>query len=133
MRLAGKIDARTMQRLNHEVDGKHRDPGLVAREYLKSLEMSPADGPSPPRLGDDDPEGGHEAATRTPWQGRPPHDRDGLPRAVGRASGCPHRDQWESTGSPAISGSTCFFGWKKSARKRAAARPNPIGTRKSLW
>ncbi len=46
--LAGKVDARTMQRLNHEVDGKHRDPGLVAREFLKSLDMSPANGPRTP-------------------------------------------------------------------------------------
>ena len=46
--LAGKIDAGTMQRLNHEVDGKHRDPGLVAREFLESLDMSPASAPPPP-------------------------------------------------------------------------------------
>ena len=57
---------------------------------------------------------------------------DSLRAGSGRQD-VPHRDQWESTGSPAISGSTCFFGWKKSARKRAATRPNPIGTRKSLW
>ncbi len=30
-RLAGKIDARTMRRLNHEVDGLHRDPEEVAQ------------------------------------------------------------------------------------------------------
>ncbi len=34
-RLAGKIDAATMRRLNHEVDGKHRDPAAVAREFLR--------------------------------------------------------------------------------------------------
>ncbi len=47
--LAGKIDAQTMQRLNREVDGNHRDPGQVAREYLRTLEMSPAVGSLPPR------------------------------------------------------------------------------------
>ena len=36
-RLAGKIDARTMRRLNHEVDGFRRDPATVAREFLRSL------------------------------------------------------------------------------------------------
>jgi osmoprotectant transport system permease protein len=35
-RLKGKIDAATMRRLNHEVDGKHRDPAEVAREYLEA-------------------------------------------------------------------------------------------------
>ena len=34
-RLAGKIDAATMRALNHEVDGKHRDPAEVAREFLR--------------------------------------------------------------------------------------------------
>jgi osmoprotectant transport system permease protein len=33
-RLAGKIDEATMRRLNHEVDGKHRRPEDVAREFL---------------------------------------------------------------------------------------------------
>ena len=35
-KLSGKIDARTMQRLNNEVDGKKRDPAAVAREFLTS-------------------------------------------------------------------------------------------------
>jgi len=35
-KLAGKIDAETMRRLNHEVDGKKRDPAEVAREFLTS-------------------------------------------------------------------------------------------------
>jgi glycine betaine/choline ABC-type transport system substrate-binding protein len=38
-RLGGKIDAATMRRLNHEVDGQHRDPAAVAREFLTSLGM----------------------------------------------------------------------------------------------
>jgi osmoprotectant transport system permease protein len=36
VRLSGKIDAATMRRLNHEVDGKKRDPAEVAREFLDS-------------------------------------------------------------------------------------------------
>jgi osmoprotectant transport system permease protein len=35
-RLAGRLDAATMRRLNHQVDGLHRDPAEVAREYLES-------------------------------------------------------------------------------------------------
>jgi len=35
-RLGGRIDAATMRRLNHEVDGKKRDPAEVAREFLGS-------------------------------------------------------------------------------------------------
>jgi osmoprotectant transport system permease protein len=34
--LAGKIDAQTMRRLNYEIDGKHRRPEDVAREFLAS-------------------------------------------------------------------------------------------------
>jgi osmoprotectant transport system permease protein len=34
--LAGKIDAATMRRLNYEIDGKHRRPEDVAREFLAS-------------------------------------------------------------------------------------------------
>ena len=34
-RLAGRIDAATMSRLNHEVDGLKRDPSAVARAYLE--------------------------------------------------------------------------------------------------
>ena len=33
-RLAGRIDAATMSRLNHEVDGRKRNPAAVAHEYL---------------------------------------------------------------------------------------------------
>ncbi len=33
-RLANRIDAPTMRRLNHQVDGEKRDPAGVAREYL---------------------------------------------------------------------------------------------------
>jgi osmoprotectant transport system permease protein len=36
-RLAGKIDATTMRRLNHEIDGRHRDPAQVAREFLDAM------------------------------------------------------------------------------------------------
>jgi osmoprotectant transport system permease protein len=35
-RLSRKIDAPTMRRLNHEVDGLKRDPAEVAREFLRS-------------------------------------------------------------------------------------------------
>ena len=35
-RLSGKIDAATMRKLNHEVDGLKRDPAEVAREFLGS-------------------------------------------------------------------------------------------------
>ena len=35
-RLSGKIDAATMRRLNHEVDGRKRDPAEVAKEFLES-------------------------------------------------------------------------------------------------
>jgi glycine betaine/choline ABC-type transport system substrate-binding protein len=41
-RLAGRIDAETMRRLNYEVDGKHRDPAEVAREFLAGQGMSQA-------------------------------------------------------------------------------------------
>ena len=34
--LAGQIDADTMRRLNHEVDGLHRDAAKVARAFLTS-------------------------------------------------------------------------------------------------
>ncbi|MHC5539648.1 glycine betaine ABC transporter substrate-binding protein, partial [Singulisphaera rosea] len=43
-RLAGRIDADTMRKLNHEVDGKHRDPAEVAREFLKASGLLPAKG-----------------------------------------------------------------------------------------
>jgi osmoprotectant transport system permease protein len=39
--LAGQIDAATMRRLNHEVDGKHREPAEVAREFLRSRGLLP--------------------------------------------------------------------------------------------
>jgi len=35
-RLAGRIDAPTMRRLNNEVDGQKRDPAGVAREFLEA-------------------------------------------------------------------------------------------------
>jgi glycine betaine/choline ABC-type transport system substrate-binding protein len=38
-RLAGQIDAATMRTLNHEVDGKHRDPADVAREFLRARSL----------------------------------------------------------------------------------------------
>jgi len=37
--LAGKLDAETMRRLNNEVDGLHRDPAQVAREYLSAAKL----------------------------------------------------------------------------------------------
>ena len=40
-RLAGKIDADTMRRINREVDGKRRDPAEVAREFLQSIGLGP--------------------------------------------------------------------------------------------
>ncbi|HEV3166473.1 MAG TPA: ABC transporter permease/substrate-binding protein [Isosphaeraceae bacterium] len=39
--LAGKLNARTMQGLNHQVDGLHRDPAEVALEFLKSKGLIP--------------------------------------------------------------------------------------------
>ncbi len=36
-RLAGRIDARAMRRMNHAVDGLHRDPADVAREFLDGM------------------------------------------------------------------------------------------------
>ncbi len=36
--LSGKIDTQSMRRMNFEVDGKHRDVGDVAAEFLKGLE-----------------------------------------------------------------------------------------------
>jgi len=38
-RLAGRIDAPTMRRLNHQVDGEKRDPAGVAREYLEQARL----------------------------------------------------------------------------------------------
>jgi osmoprotectant transport system permease protein len=35
-KLSGKIDAPTMQKLNHQVDGLKRDPAEVAKEFLES-------------------------------------------------------------------------------------------------
>ena len=40
-RLAGAIDTPAMQRLNHEVDGLHREARAVAREFLKSKGLIP--------------------------------------------------------------------------------------------
>ena len=39
-RLSGRIDAATMRRLNHAVDGQHRSPREVAREFLRQLETT---------------------------------------------------------------------------------------------
>ncbi|MDR3632816.1 MAG: ABC transporter permease/substrate-binding protein [Isosphaeraceae bacterium] len=39
--LAGKIDVRTMRGLNRQVDEAHRDPAVVAREYLRSRDLLP--------------------------------------------------------------------------------------------
>jgi glycine betaine/choline ABC-type transport system substrate-binding protein len=40
-RLAARIDAATMRRLNQEVDGKHREPAEVAREFLRHRGLLP--------------------------------------------------------------------------------------------
>ena len=37
-RLAGRIDAAAMRRMNHAVDGRRRDPADVAREFLDTLD-----------------------------------------------------------------------------------------------
>jgi osmoprotectant transport system substrate-binding protein len=34
--LSGKFSTESMQKLNYEVDGKHRQVGEVAREFLQS-------------------------------------------------------------------------------------------------
>ncbi len=36
--LSGKLSDQEMRRLNYEVDGKHRQPGQVAQEFLKTLQ-----------------------------------------------------------------------------------------------
>jgi glycine betaine/choline ABC-type transport system substrate-binding protein len=38
--LAGRLDAATMRRLNHAVDGEHRSPREVARAFLDSLTLA---------------------------------------------------------------------------------------------
>jgi osmoprotectant transport system permease protein len=38
-RLSGKLDAATMRRLNHEIDGMKRDPAEVAYEFLRSHDL----------------------------------------------------------------------------------------------
>ena len=35
--LGGKISAEQMRRMNYAVDGEHRDPKDVVREFLKSF------------------------------------------------------------------------------------------------
>jgi glycine betaine/choline ABC-type transport system substrate-binding protein len=35
--LSGRIDAAAMQRLNFAVDGAHKDPRAVAKEFLRTL------------------------------------------------------------------------------------------------
>jgi osmoprotectant transport system permease protein len=37
--LVGRIDAATMRRLNHAVDGEHRPAAAVAREFLRGAEL----------------------------------------------------------------------------------------------
>ena len=44
--LAGRIDATTMRRMNYAVDGEHREPREVAREFLR--ELGRTTGASPP-------------------------------------------------------------------------------------
>jgi glycine betaine/choline ABC-type transport system substrate-binding protein len=39
--LAGRIDAAAMRSLNHAVDGEHRAPAEVAREFLAALARQP--------------------------------------------------------------------------------------------
>ena len=36
-RLAGRVDAAAMRRMNYAVDGGHQDPSVVVREFLDSL------------------------------------------------------------------------------------------------
>ena len=45
--LAGRIDAPTMRRLNQAVDGEHREPRAVAKEFLLSLEPERPPAPRP--------------------------------------------------------------------------------------
>jgi len=47
--LAGLIDDATMQRLNLEVDGHHRSPKAVAREFLRKRGLLPERGQDSPR------------------------------------------------------------------------------------
>jgi len=37
-RLAGRVDAAAMRRMNFAVDGNHRDPGVVVREFLDGIQ-----------------------------------------------------------------------------------------------
>lgn len=46
--LAGRVDEATMRRLNLAVDGEHRAPASVAREFLRAAGLSPSPSPSPP-------------------------------------------------------------------------------------
>jgi len=39
--LRGRIDAARMRRMNHAVDGEHRDVSDVAREFLRELDLKP--------------------------------------------------------------------------------------------
>jgi osmoprotectant transport system permease protein len=43
--LAGRLDEATMRRLNYAVDGEHRDPAAVAREFLRSVGLLTAPAP----------------------------------------------------------------------------------------
>jgi osmoprotectant transport system permease protein len=46
--LAGRLDERTMRRLNLAVDGEHRDPAAVAREFVQSSRSAPPNAGLPP-------------------------------------------------------------------------------------
>jgi osmoprotectant transport system permease protein len=46
--LAGRVDEATMRRLNLAVDGEHRSPASVAREFLHAARLSPPASPAPP-------------------------------------------------------------------------------------
>jgi len=35
--MTSRIDAASMRRMNHAVDGEHRDPAEVARQFLAAL------------------------------------------------------------------------------------------------
>ncbi|MGH9345648.1 MAG: glycine betaine ABC transporter substrate-binding protein [Vicinamibacterales bacterium] len=37
-RLAGRVDAAAMRRMNHAVDGRRRNPADIAREFLDELD-----------------------------------------------------------------------------------------------
>ena len=57
--LAGRIDAAAMRRMNHAVDGEHRAPAEVAREFLRVADARAGAGP------DASPSGGSSATIRS--------------------------------------------------------------------